>query len=243
MRSRAWAALALSASVLLGWASGVAPSSAQGSAVAGGAAATQRQFVRHVTNPFYPLSPGTLLVYRGIKDGESQVDHVYVTYRTRMIQGVRTTAVRDIARHRGRLLEKTVDWFAQDKAGNVWYFGERTRAYENGGVSTEGSWVAGVRGARAGIIMEADPHAVDAYRQEYDRGNAQDTAWVLRRGGTIRVPYGRLHHKLLTMEWSPLEPGVIDKKTYARGIGIVSEEAASGPLETAELVRIRHIRP
>src|SRR5437588_3650504 len=197
-------------------------------------------FVRHVTNPYYPLKPGTLLVYKGVRDGQTQKDRVAVTYRTRVIEGVRTTVERDVATHHARLLERTTDYYAQDKQGNVWYFGEATKAFEpNGRVSTEGSWLAGRNGARPGIIMEAHPHVADGYRQEYYKGHAEDQAWILARGLSLRVPYGHLHRVLLTMEWTPLEPKVIDKKWYGRGIGIVKELSAAGPLERAELVRVR----
>ncbi|MFL5797676.1 MAG: hypothetical protein ACJ77A_07045 [Actinomycetota bacterium] len=209
-------------------------------ASAGGASIDPGNFVRHVTNPFYPLRSGTLFVYRGTKDGAGQTDRVYVTHRTKRILGVRATVVRDVATHGSRVLERTLDWFAQDRAGNVWYLGEATREFlPNGHVSTEGSWEAGVHGARPGIVMEADPRAPDGYRQEFYAGHAEDQAWVLRRGITVVVPYGRLHRGLRTLEWTPLEPGVIDKKAYAWGVGLVSEESATGPRETAELVRIR----
>jgi hypothetical protein len=202
-----------------------------------------RDFVRHVTNPFFPLRPGTLFVYRGTKDGKGQTDRMYVTHRTKRILGVRTTVVRDVATHGSRVLERTFDWFAQDRTGNVWYLGEATREFEpNGHVSTEGSWEAGVHGARPGIVMEANPRAPDGYRQELFPGHAEDQAWVLRRGITVDVPYGRLRRGLRTLEWTPLEPGLIDRKSYAWGVGLVSEESATGPRETAELVRVRRPR-
>ena len=199
-------------------------------------------FVRHVTNPFFPLKPGTVLVYKGIKDGQSQTDRVTVTHRTKVIQGVRTTVVRDVATHAREVLEATTDWFAQDREGNVWYFGEATKSYEpDGTVSTEGSWLAGRNGAAPGIVMEADPRVADGYRQELYPHHADDRAWILTRGGSVTVPYGTLRHALVTMEWTPLEPNVVDRKVYARGIGIVREVSMSGPLETAELSRV--IRP
>jgi hypothetical protein len=196
-------------------------------------------FVRHVTNPFYPLKPGTVLVYKGVRDGQTQVDRVTVTHRTRVIQGVRTTAVRDVATHKGRVLEATTDWYAQDKQGNVWYFGEATKSFgSTGTVSTEGSWLAGRQRAVPGIIMEADPRVADGYRQEFYKGHAEDQAWILHRGGSVRVPYGLIHPALLTMEWTPLEPNVVDKKWYGRGIGIVKEQSVAGGQETADLVRV-----
>src|SRR5207244_5700176 len=99
--------------------------------------------------------------------------------------------------------EATTDWFAQDREGNVWYFGEATRAYDGGHVSTEGSWQAGVHGARPGIVMEADPRIADGYRQELYPGHADDRPWILTRGGSIRLPYGVVRPVLRTMEWTP----------------------------------------
>ncbi|MFN2544024.1 MAG: hypothetical protein ABR600_05560 [Actinomycetota bacterium] len=198
-------------------------------------------FVAHVTNPFFPLVPGSVFVYRGIKDGQTQIDRVRVTQRTKVIEDVTTTAVHDVATHAGDVLEATTDWYAQDKRGNVWYFGEATKAYENGRVDTEGSWLAGRDGATPGIVMQADPRVSKGYRQELYRGHAEDMAWVVARGGHVRVPYGRVRHALFTLEFSPLEPNVIDRKVYGRGIGIVRETSASGPRETAQLVRV--IRP
>jgi len=124
----------------------------------------------------------------------------------------------------------------------VSYFGERTKSYEpNGHVSTEGSWMTAVHEAVPGIIMEANPEPPDAYRQEFLRGHAEDMAWVLHRGKTLQVPIGKLHRVLLTMEWTRLEPNVIDKKWYGRGLGIIRELSASGPLETSQLIRVRHV--
>jgi hypothetical protein len=199
-------------------------------------------FVSKVDNPYYPLEPGTTLVYRGVRDGQTQVDRVSVTRRTKKILGVTCVVVHDVARHNGQLLEQTWDWYAQDVDGNVWYFGEDTSSYDAQGhvASTEGSWQAGVHGAEAGIIMEAKPQPPDAYRQEYLAGHAEDQAWVLSRGGSLRVPFGVVHRVLLTMEWTPLEPDVIDQKSYAPGLGIVRENAVAGGQELAELVAVHH---
>ncbi len=199
-------------------------------------------FVAHVTNPYFPLKPGTVLVYKGLKDGDTQIDRVTVTNRTKVVQGVRTTVVRDVATAQGgRALESTVDWFAQDEQGNVWYFGEATKSYEGGKVSTEGSWQAGEDGAKPGIVMEAHPQVSSGYRQELYPGHAEDMAWITSLGDSLRVPYGNLENVLLTMEWTRLEPGVIDRKWYAPGIGIVREASATGAVETAQLVDV--IRP
>jgi hypothetical protein len=239
MRSKTLGVLAVVAAILAGVAvaGAAAPRSAMSAAV--GAGVDPGNFVRHVTNPYFPLRPGTLFVYRGSEEGQTQVDRVLVTHRTKEILGVHTTVVRDVVRHKGHLLEKTFDWYAQDKNGTVWYFGENTRSFEDGKVSTEGSWKAGRDGARPGIIMKADPRPTDAYRQEFYRNHAEDQAWVVKRGGSVRVPLGKLHHKLVTFEWARLEPGIIAKKVYARGFGIALERSMSGPQETSKLVRVR----
>jgi hypothetical protein len=148
--------------------------------------------------------------------------------------------VTDIATHGRRVLEKTTDWFAQDRQGNVWYLGERTAAFLPGGkVDRSGSWQAGVNDGEPGIVMLAHPHVPDAYRQEFLRGSAEDTAWIVDSGGTARVPFGVLRRTLTSLEFTRLEPGVIDQKIYAPGIGIVSERAVRGPRETARLVSVR----
>jgi hypothetical protein len=196
-------------------------------------------FSTTIDNPYFPLIPGTVWVYTGIKDGQRQRDVVKVTNRTRVIMGVTCVAVSDIATHAGQLLEKTEDWYTQDKAGNVWYFGENTAEYENGKIkTTEGSWQSGVKGAEPGIIMQAHPAVPDSYRQEYFKGQAEDMAWVVDLASPAKAPYGTFRKTLLTLEWSRLEPGVVDKKFYAPGVGVVLEVTASGPRERAELVSL-----
>jgi hypothetical protein len=196
-------------------------------------------FVAVIDNPYYPLPVGRTLIYRGVKDGTTQVDRVHVTSRTKVIEGITATVITDVAKHRGRLLEKTTDWYAQDDQGNVWYLGENTKAYEpDGTVDTSGSWQAGVNDAEPGIIMEADPRVPDAYRQEYLKGEAEDTAWIIDRGGSITVPYGTVHQVLTSLEFARIEPDVIDQKIYAPGIGIVRETALTGDAEVARLVQV-----
>jgi hypothetical protein len=199
-----------------------------------------KDFVRVINNPYYPLPVGRTLIYRGVRDGQTQTDRVHVTSGTKVLEGITATAVSDVARHNGKLLEKTTDWFAQDKQGNVWYLGEDTAAYlPNGQIDRSGSWQAGVHDGEPGIIMLAHPQIPDAYRQEFLRGQAEDTAWIIKRGGSVKVPFGTLHHILTSLEFTRLEPGVIDQKLYAPGIGIVRELSQKGPLEVARLVSVR----
>ena len=196
-------------------------------------------FVTGIDNPYFPLPVGRTLVYQGVKDGQTQVDTVTVTNQTKVILGITTTVVSDVATHDGTLLEKTFDYYAQDKQGTVWYLGEDTTAYSaTGKTDTSGSFQAGVHGAQPGIIMEANPQIPDAYRQEFLLGQAEDTAWVVEVGGTVTVPYGKLRNTLVTLEATRIEPGSYDQKIYAPGIGIVLEQALTGTPETAVLVSV-----
>jgi hypothetical protein len=208
---------------------------------AGGAKTKPREFVRRVDNPWFPLPPGTTLVYRGVKDGRSARDVVTVTRLTKTIQGARCTVVRDNLYLDGRLAERTTDWYAQDRAGNVWYFGEATAELDRNGrvKSREGSWQAGVHGALPGIYMPAHPAVGQRFRQEYYKGQAEDHFEVLSLSASVRVPYTSSKHALLTREWTPLEPGVVDHKLYLRGIGTVLEETVKGGDERLALVSVR----
>ncbi len=199
------------------------------------------RFAHPQPNPYYPLVPGTVTRLRGTDDGEHLHERVTVTHRTRMIQGVRARVVRDVLfRADGSVAEKTHDWYAADRDGNVWYFGERTATYDEHGhlESREGSWQAGVAGARAGIIMPADPHPTDAYRQEFRRGHAEDQAWIVQNNASVRTPYRVFHHVVRSFEWSRLEPNVVSVKFYARGVGIVVEKDLAGGTEEFRLTSV-----
>ena len=196
-------------------------------------------FVSVIDNPYFPLPVGRTLVYQGVKEGQTQIDTVTVTNQTKVILGITTTVVSDVATHDGTVLERTFDYYAQDKQGTVWYLGEDTTSFRaNGRPDTSGSFQAGVRGAQPGIIMEANPQIPDAYRQEFLPGEAEDTAWVVELGGTVTVPYGKLRNTLVTLEATRIEPGSYDQKIYAPGIGIVQELALTGTPESAALVSV-----
>ena len=197
-------------------------------------------FVNVINNQYFPLPVGRTLVYQGIKDGQAQTDRVTVTSMTKVILGITTTVVSDVATAQdGTVLERTFDYYAQDNQGIVWYLGEDTTSFRaNGRPDTSGSFQAGVNGAQPGIIMEANPQIPDAYRQEFLPGEAEDTAWVVELGATLTVPYGKVRNALVTLEATRLEPGSYDQKIYAPGIGIVSEKALTGTPETAVLVSV-----
>jgi hypothetical protein len=176
------------------------------------------QFTTKIENEYLPLKPGTTFVY----EGGTERDEMTVTHSTKMVMGVECVVVDDRAWEEGKLIEKTYDWFAQDDKANVWYFGEDTKEYENGKVtSTKGSWEAGVDGAKPGIIMQAEPKVGQTYRQEYYPGEAEDMAKVQSLDESVTVPYGSFDHVLETREWTPLEPSYDEHKYYARGVGQV----------------------
>ena len=195
-------------------------------------------FVRSVDNPWFPLVPGTTFVYRGVKDGEPTRDVVRVTSRVRVVDGVRCVAVTDRLYASGRLAERTTDWYAQDRTGTVWYFGEDTAELDRSGrvTSREGSWLAGVKGARAGIFMPAHPEVGQAFRQEFLRGHAEDHFRVLGLRASVRTRAVASTRGLLTKEWTPLEPDVVDHKLYVRGVGLVEERTIRGGDERNVLV-------
>jgi hypothetical protein len=204
--------------------------------------AAQPTFVRHVTNPWFPLKPGTTFVYTGMKDGKNGRDVVKVTKKTKRIRGVTCTAVDDRLYVDGHLAERTTDWYAQDARGNVWYFGEATAELNKAGkvTSREGTWQAGRDGARAGIFMPAHPKVGQSFHQEFYKGHAEDHFAVLSMNASVLVPYTASAHALLTKEWTPLEPDTLDHKLYIRGIGLVKEETIKGGEERWELSDLLH---
>jgi len=205
--------------------------------------AAGRTFSAHVDNAWFPLRPGTTYVYRGMKDGSPARDVVLVTHRTKRVGGVRCRVVHDRLYLRGRLAERTADYYAQDARGTVWYFGEDTAELGRRGrvITTEGTWHTGVDGARAGVFMPAHPRVGERHRQEFLRGHAEDHFEVVSLDAHVAVPFDTFEHALRTREWTPLEPGVVDAKYYVRGIGEVSEQTVRGGREAARLVRV--VRP
>jgi hypothetical protein len=208
---------------------------------AGGSAGATSGFAPPVDNPWFPLIAGTSFVYRGVKDGKAARDVVTVLHATTTIQGVRCTSVSDRLYLAGRLEERTTDWYAQDRRGNVWYFGEATAELDRAGhvTSIEGSWLAGRNGARAGIYMPARPRVGQTGRQEYYKGHAEDHFAVVSIRARVSVPYLSSTRAVLTKEWTPLEPGTLDHKYYVRGVGQVKEVTVKGPTERNVLLSLR----
>jgi hypothetical protein len=195
-------------------------------------------FTTRITNPWWPMRPGTRWVYRETDpDGTRQRVVVTVTKRTKLIaNGVSARVVRDVVTEKGEFVEVTDDWYAQDGRGNVWYLGEATTDYEHGKpVSTSGSFEAGVDGAQAGVIMPAHPRPGLRYRQEDYRGQAEDRAQVMGLREQAEVPFGHFRPALMIKELNPLEPKVLEFKFYARGIGPVLAVGVSGDADRGSL--------
>jgi len=197
-------------------------------------------FTPRVTNPWFPLTPGTTYRYRGVKDGHPSREVLTVTHRTATIDGVRCVVIEDKLYLSGYLGERTTEWYAQDKQGNVWYFGETTAELDKAGhvTTTNGTWRAGINGARAGIYMFAHPNVGSSAQQEFYKGQAADHFQVVAFDKAVSVPYVSSEHAMLTKEWTPLEPGALDHKYYVRGVGTVLEQTVKGDVERAALVSV-----
>ena len=196
-------------------------------------------FVAVIDNSWWPMAVGSHWEYTDVDaDGTVQNIVVTVTDQTKQIVGVTATVVHDIATEDGETVEDTFDWYAQDSAGNIWYLGEDTKEYENGKVtSTEGSWEAGVGGAQPGVVVPAHPTPGLTYRQEYWANQAEDQAQVLSVNEQAQVVAGDYRDLLLTKEFTPVEPDVLEYKWYAQGVGEVLAITVSGGSDREELVK------
>jgi hypothetical protein len=199
-----------------------------------------KRFSPEVDNPFFPQVVGRTLVYTGVKDGKKALDIVQPTSRTRTIDGVKTRVVEDRLYLDNVLEERTSDYYAQDRCGNVWYFGEDTAELDTHGkvISTEGSFHAGIGGAEPGVFMQAHPQVGRKFRQEWFEGQAEDVFWVLEKSASVSVPFGSFRHALRTAENTRLEPDVLDNKYYVKGTGEVAELSVKGPPESLRLVEV-----
>jgi len=198
-------------------------------------------FVSTVDNPYWPLKPGTTFHYKGIRGKTPQTDNEVVTHQTKQVLGVASTVVRDTVSEHGKPIERTFDWYAQDKYGNVWYMGEDSLELKHGHfITASDSWKGGVNGGEPGIIMPGKPRPGDAYRQEYyPPGQALDQARVLSLNGKVTVPDGSFKGLLVTSEHAPGDPQV-EQKYYSPGTGEGQETVVKGHHEQFKLVGITH---
>ena len=201
-----------------------------GSDAANSSARTPAGFTTRIDNPYWPMAPGSRWISREREGGSTLRVQVTVTRRTKVVaSGLRARVVHDVVTEKGRVVENTYDWYAQDRAGNVWYLGEDTKAYEPAKpVSPKGSWEDGVDGARRGIAMPAHPRVGQSYRQEYYKGKAEDRGRVLSLDKRATVPFGTFNHLLETRDYTRLEPNATEHKFYAKGVGPILTLAVHG---------------
>ncbi|MCU1430183.1 MAG: hypothetical protein JWL83_4183 [Actinomycetia bacterium] len=197
-------------------------------------------FTSNVDNPYFPLKPGRTNVYTGTKDGKKALNIFSPTSRTLVVDGVKTRVVEDRLYLNNVLEERTSDYYSQDKCGNVWYFGEDTATLDKHGnvLDTSGSFRAGVDGAQPGVFMQAAPELGRRFRQEWYKGQAEDTFKVIDLSTSVTVPAGPFKNALGTEETTALEPTVVDHKAYVRGVGEVIEKSVKGPVEVLQLVEV-----
>ena len=197
-------------------------------------------FTVDITNRYWPMRPGDQWI-SSETDGKGDVLRVEVTVEDAtytVAAGIEARVVHDVVSRDGAVVEDTLDWYAQDADGNLWYLGEQTAEYENGQVaSTEGSWEAGVDGAQPGIAVPADPRPGLTYRQEYLAGEAEDQGTVLSTTEQVGVPTGIYTGALLTRDTTALEPDLVELKFYVPGIGPVLTLESSGGSGREELIR------
>jgi hypothetical protein len=203
-------------------------------------------FSADITNPYWPMNPGTRWTYRSVEAGEPPQEVVIVVTKAtkKLANGVTARVVRDTARSEGQIIEDTLDWYAQDAEGNVWYMGEQTAEFEKGKiVSRAGSWEAGADGAQPGIMLPAQPQVGQKYRQEYKKGEAEDNGEVLAANHLVEVEAGPYKDALVTMDTSSIEPDVVEYKFYAPGVGPLLALDISGGASREELIKVDKVAP
>jgi hypothetical protein len=204
-----------------------------------------------IDNRWFPLAPGTQLVYTGtiIAEGK-RVEHrvvFTVTDLTKVVDGVRSMVMFDRDYNAGVLAEAELAFHAQDKAGNVWNMGEYPEEYEGEKFTgAPDTWLTGTQKAKAGILMRVEPRTGTP---SYSQGVApeidfSDKAKVSKTGVRTCVPTGCYDNVLVTDEWNPGEPNAHQLKLYAPGVGNVRVEFSGGnerEHETLVLSKILHL--
>ena len=189
-------------------------------------------------NTYLPLVPGSVWTYESSfldDEGETVTEtiEVSVTSETKQIEGITCVTVRDVVREDGVLIEDTDDWFAQDIVGNVWYCGEIAENFETFDgddpdlpelVDIDGSWKSGRDGGLAGILIPAAPISGEVIRQEVAWREAEDVIEIQSLTGTESTPGGGCTGNcMVTVDFTPLDPGVEEQKFYAPDIGLILE--------------------
>ncbi len=194
------------------------------------------QYAGVIDNPWFPMKPGTTLIYKGTKD-EKRADRQFeVTAKSKVIGGVTCIVAEDRVNLSGKPAEKTIGYYAQDKDGNVWYFGEESQELDKkGNVKKSEGWLTGVDGAMPGLVMAAHPQAGDHYVHPYTNGNTE----VLNLNAAVQVPYGSFKDALQIKDWNPEETDTLSHKFYLRGVGEVRDVEVKEQSEDLMLVEVK----
>lgn len=179
-----------------------------------------------ITNLYFPALPGKKYTYQGqTSEGLETIEEQRLD-STRIVNGIECIIVNFKAYVDGVLIEEAFDWYAQDNEGTVWYFGEEVDNYNMDGsfADHDGSWEAGVDGAKPGIIMLSNPTVGMSYREEYYFNEAEDEAEITGVNLAVSIPFGDFTNVIRTRNWTDLEPGINENKYYAPNIGLVKEE-------------------
>jgi uncharacterized protein YjiK len=186
-------------------------------------------FIDVPKNPYLPVIPGTILRYTGTDKEKIETIEIHVTHATKTILGITCIGASEQVLSGGNPVEMTISWYAQDQDGNVWQFGEETEELNNGQViSTDGTWEAGVDGAKPGIVMRQNPQPGAPYRQEYYFNNAEDMGQVVDILESLATGIGVFNNVIKVKEWTELEPGLEEYKYYAPNVGLILEEVVKG---------------
>ena len=179
-------------------------------------------------NAYFVLEPGFYQILEGKEDGQDVRNTITVLNETRKIAGVETRVIEDKVWKNGQLAESTRDYYAiSKKTSSVYYFGEDVDNYKDGKIDNhDGSWIAGEKGAKFGLMMPGTPLLGSRFYQELAPGVGMDRLEIVSLSETCETPAGKFDRCLKTEETSPLEPGVRDYKLWAPGIGIVEEGGA-----------------
>lgn len=215
----------------------VALIAALGSSAGASEAVDPANFGSTINNPWLPLTPGTVLTYEGTKDGKPAKLVVTVSKKKKTVNGVDCVVAEELVSLAGTPADRTVAYYAQDRDGNVWYFGEDVQELNSKGkvVKTEG-WHAGIDGASPTMVMEAAPAVGHTLVNAY----TNDRSEVVSLAKPVKVPFGSYKDALLIKEWTPDEPDVLVNKYYVRDIGPVRDVAVKGDKEEFLLVDVKH---
>jgi hypothetical protein len=199
-------------------------------------------FTDGVDNPWFPLVPGTVWTYRRDTTTRSDVVRAVVLPGSRDIDGVATTALQWQASGHGDRMPVVTRWYAEDRAGNVWWFGQEVR---RPGLLVDPlarrSWLAGRDGAEPGLVLAARPRVGDGYANAIAPGVLERRSTVVSLTATVATPGQTYRDVLLTRDQGTQDPTLVEESFYVRGIGLVAEQTTRAAVTNLSLVRVRRV--